>query len=188
VTERSGAGAWRRCRWLVPAVGLAVLAGTPARAQVVSAGLSGAPVVNLGTFDDGRSLATGWHVGVSARLDLRSRPWGLQADVGVASSAYEEGTREGSVQSWNAGLGAFYRLGAVTAPVRPYAILGIGVYYVEEPERNLITPAWNAGVGAEVGRGALRGFVEARYHYVFTWGSDLQYVPLSVGLRYAINP
>lgn len=188
MTERSGAGAWRRCRWLVAAVGLAVLAGTPARAQVVSAGLSGAPVVNLGTFDDGRSLATGWHVGVSARLDLRTRPWGLQADVGVASSAYQEDTREGSVQSWNAGLGAFYRFAAVRAMVRPYAILGIGVYYVEEPERNLITPAWNAGVGAEVGRGALRGFVEARYHYVLTWGSDLQYIPLSVGLRYALNP
>lgn len=165
-----------------------VLAGTPVRAQVMSAGLAGAPVVNLGTFDDGRSLAAGWHVGVSARLDLRSRPFGLQADVGVANSAYEEGTREGTVQSWNAGAAAFYRFAAVTATVRPYAILGIGVYYVEEPERNLITPAWNAGLGAEVGKGALRGFVEARYHYVFTWGSDLQYVPLSVGLRYAFNP
>jgi hypothetical protein len=66
--------------------------------------------------------------------------------------------------------------------------VGFGVYYVEEPERSLITPAWNAGVGAEVGTGAFRAFAEARYHYVFTWASDMQYVPLSLGLRYAFNP
>jgi hypothetical protein len=168
--------------------GLGVLVATPVRAQVYAAGLSGAPVVNLGTFGDGRALATGWHVGVGARLDLRARPFGLQADAGVAVSEYEDGTREGTVQSWNAGLGAFYRFGSVSRLVRPYAILGLGVYYVEEPERNLITPALNAGLGAEAGRGAFRVFVEARYHYVFTWGSDLQYLPLSVGLRYAINP
>jgi hypothetical protein len=160
----------------------------PVQGQVLSAGVSGAPVLQVGTFADGRSLGTGWHVGISGRLDQRSRQFGLQVDAGMASSPYEEGTREGQVQSWNAGAGAFYRFGKLSAAVRPYAVLGIGVYYVEEPERNLITPAWNAGVGAEVGTGAIRAFVEARYHYVFTWGSDLQYIPLMLGVRYAFNP
>ncbi|MFL5521002.1 MAG: hypothetical protein ACJ8B6_08715, partial [Gemmatimonadales bacterium] len=108
--------------------------------------------------------------------------------VGVANSPYEEGTREGHVQSWNAGAGVFYRLAKVTSPVRPYAIVGIGVYYVEEPERVLITPAWNAGAGVEAGSGAIRGFVEARYHYVLTWGRDMQYIPVMLGVRYAFNP
>ncbi|MFL5506741.1 MAG: outer membrane beta-barrel protein [Gemmatimonadales bacterium] len=160
----------------------------PAQGQVMSAGISGAPVAQLGTFDDGRALDTGWHVGIAGRLDLRTRPFGVQVDVGVANSPYEEGTREGHVQSWNAGAGVFYRLAKVTSPVRPYAIVGIGVYYVEEPERVLITPAWNAGAGVEAGTGAIRGFVEARYHYVLTWGRDMQYIPVMLGVRYAFNP
>jgi len=167
----------------------ALLLGTrPAVAQVLSLGASAAPVVPVGSFADGRSLATGWHVGVNGRLDMRTRPFGVQVDVGVANSPYEEGTRDGRVQSWDAGAAAFYRFLPITASLRPYAIAGVGVYYVEEPERNLITPAFNAGVGVEAGRGAIRAFVEARYHYVFTWGGDLQYVPVSFGVRYAFNP
>ena len=160
----------------------------PAQGQVMSVGVSGAPVLQLGTFGDGRALATGWHVGIAGRLDLRTRPYGAQLDVGVANSGYEEGTREGHVQSWNASAGVFYRFAKLTNPLRPYAVAGVGVYYVEEPERVLITPAWNAGVGMEAGTGALRAFVEARYHYVLTWGSDLQYVPVMLGVRYAFNP
>lgn len=159
-----------------------------ARAQVLSAGVSGALVSPVGSFADGRTLGTGWRAGVNGRLDVRARRFGVQADVGVADFPYEQGTLEGRVQSWDAGAAMFYRFTGITAAVRPYALAGLGVYYVEEPERNLITPALNAGMGVEGGTGAFRAFVEARYHYVFTWGSDLQYVPISVGLRYAFNP
>ena len=159
-----------------------------AAAQVLSVGASGAPVLPVGSFADGRTLATGWRVGAGARADLRSRPFGLQMDVGASSSPYAEGTREGRVVSWDAGAAALWRAAPVTATVRPYVLAGLGVYYVEEPERNLITPALSAGAGVEAGTHALRGFVEARYHYVFTWGSDLQYIPVSLGIRYAFNP
>jgi len=185
--RRPGFAARRRGRFVI-GLGALLLGSRPASAQVLSVGASGAPVVPVGSFADGRTLGTGWHVGAGARLDMRHRPLGVQVDVGVANSPYAEGSRDGRVQSWDAGAAVFYRFAPVTSTLRPYAIAGLGVYYVEEPERNVITPALNAGAGVEAGRGAIRAFVEARYHYVFTWGSDLQYVPISIGLRYAFNP
>jgi hypothetical protein len=167
---------------------LCLLGAVQAEGQVLSAGLSGAPVLQVGSFGDGRTLGTGWHVGAGARLDMRTRPFGFQFDAGVASSPYADAGREGHVQSWDAGLSGVWRPVGVTHPVRPYLMAGLGVYYVEEPERNLITPALSAGAGVEGGTRAIRAFVEARYHYVFTWGGDLQYVPISVGVRYAFNP
>ena len=165
-----------------------VLATTAGTAQVISVGASAAPVFPVGTFSEGRSLDDGWHVGVNARFDFRTHRYGVQADLGVASSKLDEESGSGDVQSWNGGVAAFYRFRPIESSWRPYAIGGVGVYYVEQPASYHITPALNAGVGLEVGTRSIRAFVEARYHIVFLVQDDLEYIPLSVGVRYALNP
>jgi hypothetical protein len=162
-----------------------MLVGT-ASAQVLSLGLSGGAAFPVGTVDSGSTLGTGWHVGISGRVDPRTARFGLQADVGLASLPYD--SLPGHVVSYEAGLAGFYRFTPVTAFLRPYAIVGLGVFYVEEPTRNTITPALNAGVGIEGGTRAIRLFAEARFQYVVTWDDNLRYAPVSLGVRYAFNP
>lgn len=166
---------------------LVLCTGTPALAQDLSAGLEAGPSFGLGTFGEGRVLETGWNVELSVPLAFQTSRFGAEFDVGYAQHPYSWTGGNGSVGIWTANLSGVVRLRERWTRVRPYVAAGLGAYYVEVPERNTVAPAASLGLGARFGTGNLRGFVEVRYHYVLTWDRDLQFLPVTLGVRYALK-
>ena len=81
-------------------------------------------------------------------------------------------------------------LGSLTTgrAVAPYAIAGVGIHRVGCSGRSdcevLEKMGWNAGAGVRLGLFGLRGFIEARLHRVPGSVTDLDYVPLTVGVLF----
>jgi hypothetical protein len=74
---------------------------------------------------------------------------------------------------------------------RPYLIGGGGVYNFK-PTGSDVLPGTgsetkfgvNAGAGFDIKTGSAGLFVEGRFHDVFTTGSDAQFLPITVGVRF----
>ncbi|MCU0621267.1 MAG: hypothetical protein MUC69_07185 [Gemmatimonadales bacterium] len=166
---------------------LALLLGGAAiaRAQDLSAGFQAGPSIGIGSFGEGRSLGTGWYAGLSVPLAFRTSRFGAEFDAGYSELPYTWAEGRGRVGVWVGNLSATMRILPRWTVVRPYVALGLGVYYVEVPERNSVAPSGTAAVGVHVGSGKVRAFAEARYHYVLTWERAMQFLPVTIGIRYA---
>ncbi len=77
------------------------------------------------------------------------------------------------------------------AGLRPYGLAGIGLYNYKlegddvpaAEDASETDFGFNAGLGLNYTLGRVGLFGEARFHNVFTEGSDVQYVPVMVGAR-----
>jgi hypothetical protein len=74
---------------------------------------------------------------------------------------------------------------------RPYLIGGAGVYNLDvkgddvPPGVESVTKfGLNGGAGFDFKAGAAGIFVEGRFHNVFTEGSNTNFIPLTVGVRF----
>ena len=177
----------RRVMQGVAAVLVLLATVRPALAQDLSAGLEAGPSFGLGTFGEGRTLETGWNVELSVPLAFQTSLFGAELDLGYAEHPYSWSGGNGSVGIWTGNLSGVMRFKRRWTKLRPYLAVGLGAYYVEVPERNTVAPAGSLALGAHFGTGSLRGFVEARYHYVLTWDRALQFLPVTLGLRYALK-
>jgi opacity protein-like surface antigen len=131
-------------------------------------------------------VPTGWPVGI--QVDGQYQQYKLDESVvgagslkdrlilGTANVVYKFKTSEGST-------------------FRPYLIGGGGVYNVKttgssdvgtiiDTENSETKFGVNAGAGFDFKAGSAGLFVEGRFHDVFTSGNDVQFIPVTLGVRF----
>lgn len=177
---------------------LALLAGaglSATRAHAQAAGQSfdfavgGGVSIPTGDFDDAAKL--GWQGMAAVRVFPQSMPLGFQVDGNFGRLSDESDFDIQSQLIYGTG-NVLYRF-STSAETRfqPYLIGGGGVYNLDvkgddapagvESETKF---GLNAGAGFDFKAGSAGLFVEGRFHNVFTAGSDAQFIPINVGVRF----
>ena len=133
---------------------------------------------------------TGWHGFAAVRSCRPASRSGFQVD-GTYSHQAKILRRWRSFRSIDGTANVVYKFKTPKSKFRPYLIGGGGVYNLKAkgndvgPGRQLQTKfGINAGAGFDFGRAARRLFVEGRFHNVFISGSDFQFIPITVGVRF----
>jgi hypothetical protein len=184
-------GALAACCAAVPA--------TRAEAQVtfgVGGGLS-LPLSDLKT-----AATTGYNVLGQLGIAVPFLPIGLRIDGMFNSFKHQPNIPFNNVQLWTVNANAVWNISPISsagAGVTPYLIGGAG-YYNDQggcDVRYLSVPGitacpggnthsnyvgLNGGGGVRAGIASLSVFVEARFHYVFTSGGHLEFVPITAGI------
>jgi opacity protein-like surface antigen len=172
------------------------LGAAPLHAQGVEFSLGGGIGFPMGNFDDVAKLGwhglaglsfvpTGWPVGI--QIDGQYQQYKLDEDVvgggslkdrlimGTANVVYKFKTSEEST-------------------FRPYLIGGGGVYNVKvtgdsdiggviDTDNSETKFGLNGGAGFDFKAGSAGLFIEGRFHNVFTSGENLQFIPITIGVR-----
>jgi hypothetical protein len=160
---------------------------TLARGQEVSLGLRGGVTIPAGSYGESSvSLGTGWNVGGVGRVDFGSSHFGVQLDLGYSANQIE-GPPFGVVGDWQAGAGPVFMPLPMSAKVRPYVLLGVGVDYWQDNNGNGITPALYGAAGADIRLDPVMPYVEVQYRNVLSPGSNLRIIQLIFGARYVLS-
>jgi opacity protein-like surface antigen len=171
-------------------------AATPLQAQRrVSFGLGGGVSVPRGERNALDQVTTGWHLLGTMAWASRT-PLGLRVDVAYNRFPFtkEPPFGEGGHQNIFAHtLNGTYRLAGATSRISPYAIAGVGAYGIGNAHPGCELPGgcdqttrvgWNLGLGANLAVLRARGFLEARYHAVKVLNIHVNYIPVTIGLRF----
>jgi opacity protein-like surface antigen len=143
------------------------------------------------------ALDPGWMAG--ALLDIRSPrlPVGLRIDGSYMQLPPNTPAGSGSFKLWGGDLNVLLQIPG-HLPLRPYAMLGAGGYHVKNeiaPTSTVITGATpavsssdnfavNGGLGLQSNLGPIGAFLEARYLWIFTHGTNTRLIPISFGLSF----
>jgi hypothetical protein len=182
---------------------LALLAGstlyaTSAQAQGegtgVEFGLGGGVSIPSGDFDNAAKL--GWHGQAAVSFVPQSLPIGFQVDGNFSRFGVEDAAAGGLDLKYQLIYGTgnvVYKFkSSEDSKFRPYLIGGVGVYNfdVKGPDADLVPGnsetkfGINAGAGFDIKAQSVGFFIEGRFHDVFTSGSNLQFIPITVGVRF----
>lgn len=187
----------------------ALLIAATAQAQGTSGSTSGRPfklggalgaTVPLGDFSDGADL--GFHLGGLIEYKPQSFPVNLRGEITYHRNGLKSGYFSGQNPAFGNVDGHFSMIsfvgngvipfGDAASTARPYAIGGVGLYRMKASASfsGLDISDTQTKFGINVGGGFsfnLSGFdtfVEARFHSVFTEGSNTNFIPLSFGFRF----
>jgi hypothetical protein len=177
----------------IAALAVGMLLGAPAlRAQGAEFSLGGGVGVPLGDFGDAAKI--GWHGLAAVSFVPSGWPVGIQVD-----GQYQQYKFDGSESlkdRFLIGTGnvVFKFKSSEESTFRPYLIGGGGVYNIKatgtddlggviDTEGSLTKFGLNAGAGFDFNAGAIGLFVEGRFHNVFTPGSNLTFIPVTLGIR-----
>jgi hypothetical protein len=176
---------------VVGALGLATLLGAPAlQAQGAEFSIGGGVSVPTGDFDDAAKL--GWQGGAAVSFVPENFPVGFQFD-GTYSRFGDEFFDDVDAQViYGTGNVVFKFETSPESTFRPYLIGGVGVYNFKLTgdgvpaglDESVTDFGLNAGAGFDFKAGAAGLFIEGRFHRIFSDGSDEQFVPITVGIRF----
>jgi hypothetical protein len=177
------------------ALAVGMLLGAPAlRAQGAEFALGGGVGFPLSTFDDAAKI--GWHGLAAISFVPNEWPVGIQID-GQYQQYKLDGftdTKERFVMG-TANI-VFKFKTSEESTFRPYLIGGGGVYNFKQTgeadpgqvlEGGTTEFGLNAGAGFDFKAGGAGLFIEGRFHRVFNTGDDLQFIPITVGIRFGGN-
>lgn len=171
----------------------ALLLATTAAAQSTSGprptfGISGGVAFPTGDFGDGYD--SGFNLSAHVGFRPSSTPVGFRIE-GMYNRFDFKGSSALDIHSnIIAGTGnVVFSRTAAPGSVSPYFIGGAGLYNLKvdsdigssDSETKF---GLNAGAGLDIPLSGIGVFIEARYHYVFTDGSKLAFIPLVVGVRF----
>jgi hypothetical protein len=176
-------------------VGLAMLLVTSAaRAQdasgtAVEFGVGGGLSLPLGDFDD--AFKMGWHGTALVSIVPATIPVGFQID-GTFSRFSDDSPLDVKQQMiYGTGNIVYNFQTGEDSRFRPYLIGGGGVYNVDFKGDDVSSAiesvtkfGINAGAGFNFSAGSAGLFVEGRFHDVFTEGSNVKFIPITVGVRF----
>jgi hypothetical protein len=166
--------------------GLAGASGTAA-GQEISAGLRGGATFPVGSYGDpGSTLSTGWNVGAVVRVDFGGSRLGVQLDAGYSGNTIN-GPPFGEISDWQGGLGLVLNILPMSAPIRPYVLLGGGIDYWQDNSGNGLVPAFYGSGGVNLRLDPIEPYVEVQYRNVMTPGPNLTTVQLMFGVRYILG-
>ena len=171
------------------ALGLLVSAST-AYAQGAEFSLGGGIDNPLGDFNDSAKL--GFHGLAGVSFVPEGSPVGIQVD-GNYSQFKDDTPLDVKFQMIYGTANAVYKFKtSEDTRFRPYLIGGGGVYNFKVKGDDVPTGfddsqtkfGINAGAGFDFKAGSAGVFVEGRFHDVFTSGSNTQFIPITVGVRF----
>ena len=167
------------------ALGMIPGAGS-ARAQGAEFSLGGGLGLPLSDFNDLAKL--GWHGLAAVSFVPTGWPVGVQVDGQYHQFKLDEDVVAGDLkQRFLLGTAnVVYKFKtSETSTVRPYLIAGGGVYNnkVTDQDGSDTKFGINGGAGFDFKAGSIGAFVEGRFHNVFFEGSDLNFIPITVGIR-----
>ena len=160
----------------------------PAKAQFPHLSIMGG--VSFPKGDASQVPDMGYNGGMALGLRAPLLQVGIRFDAGISHFPGKEIVVGGSSYSqstnvWSGTVNATYSL-PLPAPVKPYAIAGLGYYGTIVTVQGVPGNAsesklgYNAGVGFSLSR----LFVEMRYHHVNTSGSSLTFMPVTFGITF----
>jgi hypothetical protein len=174
----------------VAAIALATAIGaTSAHAQSgVQFGIGGGANIPLGDFAD--AAKTGYHGMALVGFQPATLPIGIQVDGYYNRLGTESET--GNFEVINGNLNGVYTFkSSAESKFRPYLIAGVGVYNSKfKPDADIEGPdgttdfGINGGAGFNFTAGSVGLFLEGRFHNVFNEGSDTNYIPITLGVRF----
>jgi hypothetical protein len=174
------------------ALTVGMLLGAPAlRAQGAEFALGGGIGVPTGTFDDAAKI--GWHGLAAISFVPNQWPVGIQVDGQYQQYKLDgfSDTKERFIMG-TANLVFKFKTSEESA-FRPYLIGGGGVYNFKQTgsadpgqilEGGTTKFGINAGAGFDFKAGGAGLFIEGRFHDVFSPGDNLQFIPITVGIRF----
>jgi hypothetical protein len=179
-------------------VACGLLVSAPAvRAQGAEFALGGGIGVPLGDFDDASKL--GWHGLAALSFVPEGWPVGIQVDGSYQQFALDDAAAPIGFSDlktrliMGTGNVVFKFKTSEESTFRPYLIGGVGIYNSkvtgqDDPGDVLgggqTDFGLNAGAGFDFKAGGAGLFIEGRFHNVMTDGSDLQFIPITVGIRF----
>jgi Outer membrane protein beta-barrel domain len=162
---------------------------------IVGAGLS-VPVDDFADENAGGAQAGGGTVILGAEWLPAGRSVGLRLDGDFAQFCTTfcddvGGNLDIKYQILNANLSGLVELGSFTGRLRPYLLAGLGIYNYRlrgddvpsTGDFNRTDFGLSGGLGLNFDLGRVGLFAESRYHNVFSEGSNLQYIPVTIGLK-----
>lgn len=175
----------RMLRGAAVATALLTLAGT-AQAQGVSPisfGVAGG--ISMPTGDYGDVAKSGYHGEVMMGIHLPAMPLSFRIE-GMYAKNDGKDLFEGMSQRILGGTGNVLFDIPAAGPTKFYLIGGGGVYNlkVDDVDESTTKFGLNGGAGVRFQLAGISPFVEARYHSVFTDGSHLNMIPVSVGISF----
>lgn len=173
------------------------LSTSAARAQGAEFSLGGGLGIPLSNFDDIAKL--GWHGLAAVSFVPTGSPVGIQIDGQYHQFKLDNDVvGPGSLKDrfiFGTADAVFKFKTAETSPVRPYLIGGVGVYNFKttgssdvgtiiDTDNSTTKFGINGGAGFDFKAGSAGLFVEGRFHNIFTSGSDVNFIPITVGVRF----
>jgi hypothetical protein len=175
----------------------AVIGTTPAMAQGAEFSLGGGVSLPLGDFGDASS--TGWHGLAAVSFAPSDFPLGFQIDgmyqrfgvddLGGADVDINTQIIQGTVN-------AIYKFKtSEESQFRPYLIGGVGLYN-SKPTGDDVPDGFdesqtdfgiNGGAGFDIKLGSIGAFVEGRFHNVFADPDNVNFIPITAGIRLGGN-
>jgi len=178
------------------AVAVVAFASAAAQAQVnpFSLGVSGGAVVPTGDF--GNRYNTGYGINGIIAVRVPVAPVSFRGEVGYARNTAKL-SDDINLRAISGVANLVFNLAAGPAvTVRPYLIGGAGVYNLKVDldgvdEGELLGGddtdtkfGLNGGIGIELPLSGISAFGEVRFTSVFVEGSNLNFVPITVGIRF----
>ena len=181
----------------IAALAVGMLLGAPAlRAQGAEFSLGGGIGIPLGAFDDEAKI--GWHGLAGVSFVPNGWPVGIQVDGQYQQYKidFSESLKDRLIMGTANVVFKFKT--SEESTFRPYLIGGGGVYNFKttgeddlggliDTDNSVTKFGLNGGAGFDFKAGAIGLFVEGRFHNVFTSGSNLRFIPISVGIRLGGN-
>jgi hypothetical protein len=162
---------------LALAVGLAGASAVDAQVQIL---VGGGPSFPTGDFAD--ITSAGFNVQAGARIGFPLLPVAARVD-GLFNQWSADGLTDRVVGGTAAAELAFPGILFV-----PYFLAGPGIYHVSldtgDGSATDTRAGFNAGLGARLGLMGLGVFAEARLHHVSLEGSSIQFIPVTLGVRF----
>jgi outer membrane protein with beta-barrel domain len=180
---------------------LAVLAGTTLASRTAAAqeqssststqfSLGGGIDMPLGDFDDAAN--TGWHGLAAVTFTPATWPVGIQIDGNYARFPDATPLDVNAQMIFGTGNLVYRFSTSPESTFRPYLIGGGGVYNLKQTGNDVPSGfdnsstkfGLNGGAGFDIKAGSASLFAEARFHNVFTSGSNTNFLPITVGVRF----
>jgi Outer membrane protein beta-barrel domain len=178
---------------------LAVLAGSTLVSRTVAAqeqsgtstqfSLGGGVDLPLGDFDD--NAKTGWHGLAAVTFTPATWPVGIQIDGTYGKFSIDTPLDESLQAIYGTGDIVYRFQTSPESTFRPYLIGGGGVYNLKPTGDDVPDGAdsqtkfgLNGGAGFDIKAGSASLFAEARFHNVFTDGSNTNFLPITAGIRF----
>jgi hypothetical protein len=164
-----------------------------ALAQGAEFSLGGGVGIPLGDFDD--AVKTGWMGLAGVSFVPTGSPVGFQIDGQYQQYKFDGSESLKDRLIMGTGNVVFKFKTSEESTFRPYLIGGGGVYNIKatgtddlggliDTDNSTTKFGLNAGAGFDFKAGSVGLFVEGRFHDVFTEGSDVQFVPITAGIRF----
>jgi len=152
--------------------------------------------VSFPTGNLSNAYTTGFNALASLGIGTMSWPVGLRIDGMFDQMSHKSGIPIGNFQIWTLNADLVYNLMHGTT-FTPYIVAGAG-YYNDSYRIGVSSGGGigaggnthandfglNGGVGVRAGAPSLSVFLEGRFHYVFTSGNHLDFIPITAGITF----